>query len=379
MSSHTSKLKTAAAVLVAAFMLVTPLAVTFDSDAEIAEAEAGYSSEGTNEATDAQLLAAGLATRNAAITGNLFTLLTVFNLLPVTAVTDAESFTVYSAEGEQYGDSFARKLSTTGSDVKNITATFTFTADCKLVVVDPSDIESSEGLKEAADAIKAYLGEDVKTGDKLVVKGDASMYYATERRTDFAYIDDTSAVATKDTETSYNVMSSDFTIELIKSGETEGKSIKMNASISGSDVETTTYTYAKEIKDLKPGDECSYVTHYDADISSDEMTFKVDGKNYDVKPKDTPHEDEKGNEPVDIKTVSNIKVSDSLQNKVDTYTGSDHATVKKSFDDAQSSYDDIQKKVDGEKKSKLPLIIGGVAAAVVIIGIVAFFVVRKRA
>jgi hypothetical protein len=53
--------------------------------------------------------------------------------------------------------------------------------------------------------------------------------------------------------------------------------------------------------------------------------------------------------------------------------------VKKSFNDAQSSYNDIQKKVDGEKKSNLPLIIGGVVAAVVIIGIVAFFIIRKRA
>ena len=46
MSSDIPKFRIAAALAVAAFMLVVPLAVCFDSDAEIAKDSAGYYVEG---------------------------------------------------------------------------------------------------------------------------------------------------------------------------------------------------------------------------------------------------------------------------------------------------------------------------------------------
>ncbi len=377
MSSDISKFRIAAALFVAAFMLVVPLAVTFDSDAEIAEDSAGYYSEGNEKATDDEMKKADLNTKHDAVAVNMFVLMSFLDLMHTEADTiDADTFSEYESRGVKIEDAKETQLYSSGMDAGGIKVVLRYTAAGDLVKLNSETLAETEGLDKAGEAISNYLGPTVAVGDKLIVTGKLNSDSAEQTVTEYAYVDDTKLVPTKITETDYSKGSLSFNIELVKAGDETGKSISMDLSTSQKGVTTTTFTYAKEIGQLTPGDECDMKTHVDNDVSA-KMTFGVDGKDYDVTEKkvDIPDEDDK--ETVTFRMVADMTVPNSLKTKIDGLAGSDNVTVKKTYADAESAYNDVKQKVDGKKTNYLPFIIGGVVAVVIIAG-VAFFLIKRK-
>ena len=374
MSTDISKFRIAAALAVAAFMLVVPLAVCFDSDAEIAEDSAGYYVEGNEKASDAELTAVGLTDKNAI--GNTCTVFVsgFFNPEILSApVTEIKEFTVYMATGEEVGEAYSETVGASGIDVKDVKITFTLSAGKLMDDVDP---DAPEVAKEAVDAVSAYFGENASAGDKLVITGDFSMEIANLARTDFARSSDTQLVREKVKNTAYTVMDIDYTIELIKAGDESGKTIKFRISEEGSGTSTVTYTYDKDVKDLINTDKCKKKTH-ESVSGSEGATVTVDGTDYKINEPMKADPDKEKEELVQFVSDSTIAIDPAWKAGIDSMTGSDNTEVKKGYSAAESAYNDVKQKVDGKKTNYLPFIIGGVVAVVIIAG-VAFFLIKRK-
>ena len=375
MSSDIPKFRIAAALAVAAFMLVVPLAVCFDSDAEIAEDSAGYYVEGNEKATDAELLSMGLPSRsNLGLTCMIY-INGLFNDAILGApVTEIKAFTTYTANGKEVGEAYGESIGATGYDVSDITATYTLSAGKLLANLDP---DAPKGAQEAVAAIIAYFGENAEAGDKLIVTGDISMDSGMRERIDYGRVDDSTLVVKEESDLIYSYLDIDYDIKLIKNGESEGKSIGLRISSEGRTEFDVTYTYGKDLKDLTDLDKCTMKTHNDFS-GSGTATIKVDGKSYDIDDTSDPDPDEEQEVPVHFIDDATIRIDPDWKTGIDAMQpAGENTEVKKGYSAAESAYNDVKQKVDGKKTNYLPFIIGGVVAVVIIAG-VAFFLIKRK-
>ena len=188
-------------------------------------------------------------------------------------------------------------------------------------------------------------------------------------------------IETKCTETAYMVEKYDLKIEVVKAGEETGKSVKFVCDVRGSDIDTDDFVYDAEIKDITLLTTGKKTTTNEKDLSGS-ASFAVDGKDYDLSIGDDP------DEPVTTDIVAeyymeertSLVIGPTFKNAIANIPAStDNVSVGKEYSDAQSLSDSIKDDAMGKKSNlTMYIVIGAVAAVVVIGGIAAFVFLRRK-
>ena len=365
----------AAAVLAVAMMLAVPIFVAADSDADFTNDEAGYSIEATN-ATDAELMAFGLGSKTTlileAIEGmNLFN----DSILGAPTVT-SDSLKVLNATGCKIESEKVKSFFVLEVSAENVKIVFTATASGNLMMSDTSDL--SENEKAAYDALKAYLGNEISAGDTITLTGTVKMRSASEMASSYKMLDGNKCIESDSTMNSYGVMDTSLTATL-KHADTE-KTVKYTADARGSNT--------REDKCEFEGDNIAVGTKYTVKdtVSSTikgDAYYTVEGKDYSMYSDLTPApEEQRTVTEDDINDQSNVVIPASLKTKIDTLPAStDTVKVDKTYDSAQSAFDDVMMDAVGKDVLKLLLIIGGVILGVIVLIIILVIVLlhmRKK-
>ncbi len=93
------------------------------------------------------------------------------------------------------------------------------------------DSDPDEDMEEIVNAIKAYFGNDVKKGDKIVISGEIKYSVAYRITYDLAKVDDDNSVRTKGNIVAFVEPGYNLTFEFVKTGQTSGKSITISSSL----------------------------------------------------------------------------------------------------------------------------------------------------
>ena len=238
----------------------------------------------------------------------------------------------------------------------------------------------TEGLSaEDARAVTEYFGTP-SVGNKITVSGDfdiAEVMIMTEK---YSRIDDDNFIATEANERTVGKAS--FNLK----GSFEGKSFELDDGIDMDMTTKSTRTFnGVELKDVRDGTAYTETTVYPA--MSMKEDFKLGDKTYTRSVESKEMEDTDSgtvDADSDIRTAESFVISEPTENNLKMMLGSsgdiklaDYGETTYTYDGANSVVDDIIG--SDSKDSKLPLIIGGVAAVVVIAGIVAFVILRNKA
>ena len=372
-----------AAVVAVAMMLAVPIFVAVDSDAAFTNDNAGYNIE-LKDPTDAQLTKVG-EDKTDCLMSTVESEMEIFNTNAITGVFGAPTATASSFE---LTDSLGMKTTDDNKiiiiTVRNIKATdvkitMDVVKDGKLI--SPSQLGWTDKQKAAADAIAAYIGADVKTGDKVEITGTIKQEAATQTESTLKHLEGNNCVMSKNVSSSFAVIDIDLTLKLIpKDGE--AKEIKLVESGKGTQALESTYDYKED--DVKVGTKYDLTYSY-TDASSGDVYYKVDGKEYSLKEDREVPDDQK-----DVAVTSeDIVAESSFAYMIDAVkvkaaalpASEDGMKVDKTYDAAQSSFDNVVMDAVGNDLLKLILIIGGVILGIIvliIILIIVLVVLKKK-
>ena len=370
--------KILAAAFVAAIMCMTPLFVIEDADASLIEDMAGYSIRMDNP-TDAELTQFEVNKNNEIITP-LVVLMPFFNtaIIGEGQNISAGSFVYEDGRGYKYSGDEATEITANKIVADGISVTFPYTGAGPVAKAASPGI--SDDQKAAVEALNAYFG-DAAIGDKLVITGDVRLEMTYVTVEEYGEINENMFIETKCTETAYMVEKYDLKIEVVKAGEETGKSVKFVCDVRGSDIDTDDFVYDAEIKDITLLTTGKKTTTNEKDVSGS-ASFAVDGKDYDLSVDDDP------DEPVTTDIVAeyymeerdSLVIGPSFKNAIANIPAStDNVSVGKEYSDAQSLSDSIKDDAMGKKSNlTMYIVIGAVAAVVVIGGIAAFVFLRRK-
>ena len=370
--------KILAAAFVAAIMCMTPLFVIEDADASLIEDMAGYSIRMDNP-TDAELTQFEVNKNNEIMTP-LIVLMPFFNtaIIGEGQNISAGSFVYEDGRGYKYSGDEATEITANKTVADGISVTFPYTGAGPVAKAASPDM--SDDQKAAVEAMNAYFG-DAASGDKLVITGDIRLEMTYITVEEYGEINENMFIETKCTETAYMVEKYDLKIEVVKAGEEPGKSVKFVCDVRGSDIDTDDFVYDAEIKDITLLTTGKKTTTNEKDLSGS-ASFAVDGKDYDLSVDDDP------DEPVTTDIVAeyymeertSLVIGPSFKNAIANIPAStDNVSVGKEYSDAQSLSDSIKDDAMGKKSNiTLYIVIGAVAAVVVIGGIAAFVFLRRK-
>ena len=370
--------KILAAAFVAAIMCMTPLFVIEDADASLIEDMAGYSIRMDNP-TDAELTQFEVNKNNEIMTP-LIVLMPFFNtaIIGEGQNISAGSFVYEDGRGYKYSGDEATEITANKIVADGISVTFPYTGAGPVAKAASPGI--SDDQKAAVEALNAYFGS-AAIGDKLVITGDIRLEMTYVTVEEYGEINENMFIETKCTETEYMVEKYDLKIEVVKAGEETGKSVKFVCDVRGSDIDTDDFVYDAEIKDITLLTTGKKTTTNEKDLSGS-ASFAVDGKDYDLSVDDDP------DEPVTTDIVAeyymeertSLVIGPSFKNAIANIPAStDNVSVGKEYSDAQSLSDSIKDDAMGKKSNlTMYIVIGAVAAVVVIGGIAAFVFLRRK-
>ena len=370
--------KILAAAFVAAIMCMTPLFVIEDADASLIEDMAGYSIRMDNP-TDAELTQFEVNKNNEIMTP-LIVLMPFFNtaIIGEGQNISAGSFVYEDGRGYKYSGDEATEITANKIVADGISVTFPYTGAGPVAKAASPGI--SDDQKAAVEAMNAYFGS-AAIGDKLVITGDIRLEMTYVTVEEYGEINENMFIETKCTETAYMVEKYDLKIEVVKAGEETGKSVKFVCDVKGSDIDTDDFVYDAEIKDITLLTTGKKTTTNEKDLSGS-ASFAVDGKDYDLSIDDDP------DEPVTTDIVAeyymeerdSLVIGPSFKNAIANIPAStDNVSVGKEYSDAQSLSDSIKDDAMGKKSNlTMYIVIGAVAAVVVIGGIAAFVFLRRK-
>ena len=370
--------KILAAAFVAAIMCMTPLFVIEDADASLIEDMAGYSIRMDNP-TDAELTQFEVNKNNEIMTP-LIVLMPFFNtaIIGEGQNISAGSFVYEDGRGYKYSGDEATEITANKIVADGISVTFPYTGAGPVAKAASPGI--SDDQKAAVEALNAYFGS-AAIGDKLVITGDVRLEMTYVTVEEYGEINENMFIETKCTETAYMVEKYDLKIEVVKAGEETGKSVKFVCDVRGSDIDTDDFVYDAEIKDITLLTTGKKTTTNEKDLSGS-ASFAVDGKDYDLSVDDDP------DEPVTTDIVAeyymeertSLVIGPSFKNAIANIPAStDNVSVGKEYSDAQSLSDSIKDDAMGKKSNlTMYIVIGAVAAVVVIGGIAAFVFLRRK-
>ena len=370
--------KILAAAFVAAIMCMTPLFVIEDADASLIEDMAGYSIRMDNP-TDAELTQFEVNKNNEIMTP-LIVLMPFFNtaIIGEGQNISAGSFVYEDGRGYKYSGDEATEITANKIVADGISVTFPYTGAGPVAKAASPGI--SDDQKAAVEALNAYFGS-AAIGDKLVITGDIRLEMTYITVEEYGEINENMFIETKCTETAYMVEKYDLKIEVVKAGEETGKSVKFVCDVKGSDIDTDDFVYDAEIKDITLLTTGKKTTTNEKDLSGS-ASFAVDGKDYDLSVDDDP------DEPVTTDIVAeyymeertSLVIGPTFKNAIANIPAStDNVSVGKEYSDAQSLSDSIKDDAMGKKSNlTMYIVIGAVAAVVVIGGIAAFVFLRRK-
>ena len=370
--------KILAAAFVAAIMCMTPLFVIEDADASLIEDMAGYSIRMDNP-TDAELTQFEVNKNNEIMTP-LIVLMPFFNtaIIGEGQNISAGSFVYEDGRGYKYSGDEATEITANKIVADGISVTFPYTGAGPVAKAASPGI--SDDQKAAVEAMNAYFG-NAAIGDKLVITGDIRLEMTYVTVEEYGEINENMFIETKCTETAYMVEKYDLKIEVVKAGEETGKSVKFVCDVKGSDIDTDDFVYDAEIKDITLLTTGKKTTTNEKDLSGS-ASFAVDGKDYDLSVDDDP------DEPVTTDIVAeyymeertSLVIGPTFKNAIANIPAStDNVSVGKEYSDAQSLSDSIKDDAMGKKSNlTMYIVIGAVAAVVVIGGIAAFVFLRRK-
>ena len=169
-------------------------------------------------------------------------------------------------------------------------------------------------------------------------------------------------------------------MEVVKAGQTEGKSIDFVCNIKGDSELKSEYTYDADFEDIVPSTTGKMETTVSYSISGG-AHFTVDGEDYDLDMDDN-EEPEPSQDIVALYYIeedSEIVVDSDIKAAVAGLPDStDNVKVGKEYSDAKSLYSDVKSDASKKKTNLVPIIIGVVVAVVVIGGIAAFVIIKKK-
>ena len=370
--------KILAAAFVAAIMCMTPLFVIEDADASLIEDMAGYSIRMDNP-TDAELTQFEVNKNNEIMTP-LIVLMPFFNtaIIGEGQNISAGSFVYEDGRGYKYSGNEATEITANKIVADGISVTFPYTGAGPVAKAASPGI--SDDQKAAVEALNAYFGS-AAIGDKLVITGDIRLEMTYVTVEEYGEINENMFIETKCTDTAYMVEKYDVKIEVVKAGEETGKYVKFSCDIKGSDIDTDDFAYDAELKDITVATTGKRTTTNEKDLSGS-ASFAVDGKDYDLSVDDEP------DEPITSDIVAqyymeeraSLVIGQSFKNAIANIPAStDNVSVGKEYSDAQSLSDSIKDDAMGKKSNTtLYIVIGAVAAVVVIGGIAAFVFLRRK-
>ncbi len=369
------------AVLVVAMFMAVPLSVTFDSDADYGSGEAGYTVEFTEKASAAELedidtsvleIAVDVASDIAGSIG--------FRVgdMELTAGT-METFTYKGSMGQKAGSGKLTAISSKDVDATKLSVTFTADSDSPLF----SGTEyTTPKQKETMDAIIDYFGTSTAhAGDKLVITADSVRSVNSERQ-DYEYgsRNESQCYETSHIDTYGQLMDTKAVITYKPVSGAE-KSITLDLDVQSLSEVDVTYNYAKDLKDVAPGDKANITIKGVPKTLSYSFKVTVGDTDYRIDDIESDDGESSASLPVYPRDKTSIAVETSFKEFCDTVKGSENVTVEVGYDKAESSYNSAVDDVSTTSKKKtnlVPIIIGVVVAVVVIGGIAAFVIVKKK-
>lgn len=368
-----------AAVVAVAMMLAVPIFVAVDSDAAFTNDNAGYNITFTNP-TEAQLAEIG-TDKASSLLGVLESEMEIFNTAGVfgAPTATADSFEMTKARGEKVTDDSTVSIYVTNLKATNVKITMNIVSNGKLI--DPDQSGWTDAQKKAADAIAAYIGNDVVNGDKVEITGRISTEVATQIESTYKHLDGNKCIISKTAISAFGVEDTDLTLKMIRTDGTT-KEISLISNGKGTGSEEATYDYKDET--IAVG--TKYDVHFSVtDATSGDVYYKVNGTDYSLKTEETVPADEKGltvesenihPDSFALLGVESLRVSMALLPQSE-----EGMKVDKTYDAAQSAFDTVVMDSVGNDLLKLILIIGGVILGIIvliIILIIVLVVLKKK-
>ena len=366
------------AFVIIGMMLAAPLLTAFGSDAEIAEDKAGFSISMTNP-TDQELDKYGMNTKVDEIleAGNLFTKVFNDDIYEVSKLV-TEKYDYKASEGVDLGSKDWFQFMTEEVFVNGLSITFVAVDDGDLI--DPNIADSSR-YKAAANAIKAYFGNEVYVGDTMTVEGKLNYRYAVNFTCDYAKVDSEHSVVKGGSNTTYRIYDMDIKITFKKMGVSDSKTIQFHSddkflAALGIDYDYMGVKYA----DLTDESPCKIT--YNASVvtfHTGKSYFTVNEDDYIVGFENTEKHVEETT--AKILTDSNINLNEFRKEISEIPASAGNVTVKKNFSDAESMFDSIVLGVIGNDVFKgitIVLLAAGAAIAIIAIIVIVFVLVKKH-
>ncbi len=255
--------------------------------------------------------------------------------------------------------------------------TFDITSNSEMIVVES---EMTDKYKAVIDAIKAYFGTStLSPGDRLEISGDMQYIIANKLTRTLIERNDTECVIGSEEGQTYLLREFKQTITYTPNGG-QAKSITYTAKETANQVFTNTYDYKKPLSEVVGGsDEVTITPEYETDVHDCSIRYHVDGQEYVID--DAVFEKTGTHEAIAGVSISeNIKVSDSAIAKINSFADTEHLRYEKGYSAADSMFESVCSADDpADEKPNLLLMIAGIVAGVVVIGVIAFFVIRRRA
>ena len=273
------------------------------------------------------------------------------------------------AEGQSISGNTINYVNASEFDYKN--AKFTYNSASGNIL----DSVFAEKYPDFASAVTTYLGKSAyESGDVVVISGNISGSTAYKTSYQWADVNDTKCVSTSYTYTSGHICKADVTYTLNPDTENQ-KTITFKIDSKSYGSAKVSLTYDKEISELVNGDTCHYNIDSHENSYSGSTTASVNGTDYalgDYIGEQTPSDG----------TVTLVEKEYLVVDDYSSFLKDKSATDHVSFDVGYGAAEKLANKVFDDTKGgsdflRNILIVGGVAA-VAVIGILAFLVLRKR-
>ncbi len=362
-----------AAVFAVAMMLAAPLIVAVDTDADLTKDEQGYCVTYTNPTKDQMpdLIKIGLV-MDALMSDMVFFNVDIFEDV---AISD-DPITIKMAKGDKIDSDTDKLIMDEEVSADKITITITATEDGTLI--DPYVEYMPKVFQDAAAAIKAVMGNEVKAGDVVKITGSLNVKMASQGETKYNLINDSFCVVDKRTSSAYYVKNNDLTLSF-KHGSAEEVSIKLYSNLKGMYGDELTYEY--ESTPIELGTKYTVKDKVSTLNVTGDTYYTVKDKDYTVVSEPLPAPDRQDAVKVsDLHKQSSITTQEVKDEIALLPAAADNITVDKTYGGAESAFDSVVMDAIGNDILKIVLIIVGVVVAVIILIIILIVVllVKKK-
>ena len=360
------------AAFAVALMIAVPLFAAVDTDATITANKKGYLVKMENP-TAAQLSDFGEMEKDDIFYYSVEECFDIFNegVFYSPSVSDVP-YNFAEGWGEEVTSDSKTSLNLAELSAETVTMTTEAYAAGKLI--SPYVADAPADVKAAANAIAAFIGENVGIGDKVTVTGTVKQKEVLEVRESYTLLDGNKCVIKSSTHTTYLVNDIKLTITF-KSGSNAEKSIEFVDNIKGLIASDWTYEYAADpITAGTAFTKKNTVTN----VYSGGVCFKVDGKDYNISVDAKKQADEPGT--ALLIDQSTITIAPELVNRKANFPSAVPANISLdlTYDGINTECSNVVMEAVGDDILKVLLVAGGVILAIIILVIILIIILIVR-